>query len=74
MTPTRSLRPALPDCRRQAPGALPSHPNDEHFLSLSVALGAGGENACGERFRSSIDDYVIAMATHSFLPQQRGRP
>ncbi|MGB4912713.1 MAG: hypothetical protein WBO95_11425 [Candidatus Dechloromonas phosphoritropha] len=56
MTPTRSLRPALPDCRRQAPSALPSHPNDEHFLSLSVALGAGGENACGERSRSSIGD------------------
>lgn len=53
--------PALLDYRRQAPGAVQSHPSDEHLLPLYVALGAGGENARTERFHSGIDDYVIAM-------------
>ena len=66
--------PALLDYRRQAPGAVQSHPSDEHLLPLHVALGAGGENARAERFHSGIDDYVIAMDAYSFLPRQGGRP
>jgi 4,5-DOPA dioxygenase extradiol len=65
---------ALLDYRRQAPGAVESHPSDEHLLPLYVALGAGGENARAERFHSGIDDYVIAMDAYSFLPHQGGRP
>ncbi len=61
--------PALLDYRRQAPGAVQSHPSDEHLLPLYVALGAGGENARAERFHSGIDDYVIAMDAYSFLPR-----
>ncbi|HRH14957.1 MAG TPA: class III extradiol ring-cleavage dioxygenase [Azonexus sp.] len=64
--------PALLDYRRQAPGAVQSHPSDEHLLPFYVALGAGGENARSERFHSGIDDYVIAMDAYSFLPQQGG--
>ena len=64
--------PALLDYRRQAPGAVQSHPSDEHLLPLYVALGAGGENARAERFHSGIDDYVIAMDAYSFLPRQGG--
>ena len=64
--------PALLDYRRQAPGAVQSHPSDEHLLPFYFALGAGGENARSERFHSGIDDYVIAMDAYSFLPQQGG--
>jgi 4,5-DOPA dioxygenase extradiol len=64
--------PALLDYRRQAPGAVQSHPSDEHLLPLYVALGAGGKNARAERFHSGIDDYVIAMDAYSFLPRPGG--
>jgi 4,5-DOPA dioxygenase extradiol len=62
--------PALLDYRRQAPGAVQSHPSDEHLLPLYVALGAAGDQALAQRFHSGIDDYVIAMDAYAFLPQQ----
>lgn len=66
--------PALLDYRRQAPGAVQSHPSDEHLLPLYVALGAAGEQALAQRFHSGVDDYVIAMDViamdaYAFLPQ-----
>ena len=61
---------ALLDYRRQAPGAVASHPSDEHLLPLHVALGAAGANALAQRFHSGIDNYVIAMDAYSFSPQQ----
>ena len=64
--------PALLDYRRQAPGAVASHPSDEHLLPLHVALGAAGANALAQRFHSGIDNYVIAMDAYSFSPQQGG--
>jgi 4,5-DOPA dioxygenase extradiol len=61
--------PALLDYRRQAPGAVQSHPSDEHLLPLYVALGAAGEKPVAQRFHNGIDDYVIAMDAYAFLPQ-----
>jgi len=60
---------ALLDYRRLAPGAVQSHPSEEHLLPFYVALGAADEHFKAERFHSGIDDYVIAMDAYSFLPQ-----
>ena len=58
----------LLDYRRLAPGAVQSHPSEEHFLPLFVALGAAGTAARGERLHAGIDDYVIAMDAYRFIP------
>lgn len=51
-------REALLDYRRLAPHAQRSHPTDEHFLPLFVALGAGDRS---ERIHASISHGVLAM-------------
>ena len=65
---------SLLDYRRRAPGAAHAHPSEEHLLPLFVALGAGGDDARGERLHAGIDDYVIAMDAYSFSPRKGGRP
>lgn len=64
---------ALLDYRRQAPGAVQAHPEDEHLLPLYVAFGAAGEGAAVERVHAGVDDYVLAMDAYSFRSQQGAR-
>jgi 4,5-DOPA dioxygenase extradiol len=55
----------LMDYRSRAPHAVRSHPTDEHFLPLFVALGAAGRNARPERVHDGIEG-VLAMDSYTF--------
>ncbi len=52
--------------RSRAPYAVQQHPTDEHLLPLYVALGAGGENATGERLHSSAMYSSLRMDAYAF--------
>jgi 4,5-DOPA dioxygenase extradiol len=43
-----------------------SHPTDEHFLPLFVALGAAREQAKPERVFDAIESGVLAMDAYVF--------
>lgn len=57
---------ALADYRAQAPGAVESHPTDEHFLPLHVAYGAAGEGARGRALHRSFTLGNLSMASYAF--------
>jgi 4,5-DOPA dioxygenase extradiol len=57
---------ALLDYRRQAPGGVQAHPQDEHLLPLFVALGAAPGHGRPHRLHVGIDDYVLAMDAFAF--------
>lgn len=57
---------ALADYRTQAPGAVESHPTDEHFLPLHVAFGAAGEGARGQALHRSFTLGNLSMASYAF--------
>jgi len=58
--------PALLDYRRQAPGALRAHPQEDHLLPLFVALGAASGGGTPERVHAGVDDHVLAMDAYLF--------
>ncbi len=60
---------ALIDYRRQAPGALQAHPQDDHLLPFFVALGAAGAAPRSQRLHAGIDDFVLAMDAFRFDAQ-----
>jgi 4,5-DOPA dioxygenase extradiol len=51
--------------RDQAPGAVQSHPRDEHLMPLFVAVGAAGENAVGKRVHHGFEHGSLSMAAFS---------
>lgn len=55
---------ALLEYRSRAPHAVRSHPSDEHFLPLFVALGAAGLKARPERVHDGIEG-VLAMDAYA---------
>lgn len=57
---------SLADYRSAAPGGARSHPTDEHFLPLFVALGAAPENTRAERIYDDIEAGVLAMDAYVF--------
>lgn len=57
---------ALVDYREQAPGAVRSHPTEEHFLPLFVALGAAASGARAERFVRGFEAGALAMDSYRF--------
>ena len=68
---------ALVDYRRQAPGAVPAHPTDEHLLPLHFALGAAGEEFNAERVYSGVEHNMLAMDSFAFWsipPHQQSQP
>lgn len=56
---------SLVEYRSLAPHAVRSHPTDEHFLPLYVALGAAQSNYDAERFYDGIDGGVLAMDAYA---------
>ena len=57
---------ALADYRAQAPGAVDSHPRDEHLLPLMTAFGAAGPDAKGTRIHASFELGSLSMAAFRF--------
>jgi 4,5-DOPA dioxygenase extradiol len=57
---------SLAEYRSLSPDGVRSHPTDEHFLPLFVALGAAPENAHAERIYDGIDSGVLAMDAYVF--------
>jgi 4,5-DOPA dioxygenase extradiol len=56
----------LIDYRKLAPHAAVAHPEEEHFLPLFVALGAGGEGAKAERLHKSTTFGSLRMDAYAF--------
>jgi 4,5-DOPA dioxygenase extradiol len=56
----------LADYRSLSPDGVRSHPTDEHFLPLFVALGAAPENTRAERVYDDIESGVLAMDAYVF--------
>lgn len=52
--------------RRLAPFAVQAHPEDDHFLPLFVALGAGGDGAPVRRLHSSTTFGTLRMDAYAF--------
>jgi 4,5-DOPA dioxygenase extradiol len=59
---------ALVDYRARSAGGARAHPTEEHFLTLFVALGAGGERARPERLYNAVEGGVLAMDAYFFHP------
>ena len=57
---------SLAEYRSLSPDGVRSHPTDEHFLPLFVALGAAPENARAERVYDDIEAGVLAMDAYLF--------
>jgi 4,5-DOPA dioxygenase extradiol len=57
---------SLADYRSLTPDGVRSHPTDEHFLPLFVALGAAPENTRAERIYNDIEAGVLAMDAYVF--------
>lgn len=57
----------LIDYRQLSPEGVRSHPSEDHFLPLFVAIGAAGKNATAEAFFRGISNNVIAMDGYAFL-------
>jgi 4,5-DOPA dioxygenase extradiol len=56
----------LADYRSLSPDGVRSHPTDEHFLPLFVALGAAPEKARAEHIFDDIEAGVLAMDAYVF--------
>jgi 4,5-DOPA dioxygenase extradiol len=56
----------LADYRSASPHGVRSHPTEEHFLPLFVALGAAPENYKAERIFDDIEAGVLAMDAYTF--------
>jgi 4,5-DOPA dioxygenase extradiol len=52
--------------RRLAPHAAEAHPEEDHFMPLFVALGAGGEGARATRLHRSITFGSLRMDAYAF--------
>ena len=57
---------SLAEYRSLSPDGVRSHPTDEHFLPLFVALGAAREDTHAERIYDGIDSGVLAMDAYVF--------
>jgi 4,5-DOPA dioxygenase extradiol len=57
---------SLADYRSASPHGVRSHPTEEHFLPLFVALGAAPENYQSERIFDDIEAGVLAMDAYLF--------
>jgi len=57
---------SLAEYRSLSADGVRSHPTDEHFLPLFVALGAAPENGRPERVYDGIDSGVLAMDAYVF--------
>jgi 4,5-DOPA dioxygenase extradiol len=57
---------SLADYRSLSPDGVRSHPTDEHFLPLFVALGAAPDNTRAERVYDDIEAGVLAMDAYVF--------
>jgi 4,5-DOPA dioxygenase extradiol len=57
---------SLADYRSLSPDGVRSHPTDEHFLPLFVALGAAPDNTRAERIYDDIEAGVLAMDAYVF--------
>lgn len=58
-------RPALEDYRARAPGAVESHPHDDHLRPLFVALGAAGADK-PQKLHDSWDYGSLYMGSYRF--------
>jgi 4,5-DOPA dioxygenase extradiol len=56
----------LADYRSLSPDGVRSHPTDEHFLPLFVALGAAPDNTRAERIFDDVEAGVLAMDAYVF--------
>jgi len=56
----------LADYRSLSPDGVRSHPTDEHFLPLFVALGAAPEKTRAERVYDDVEAGVLAMDAYVF--------
>ncbi|HEX9397090.1 MAG TPA: class III extradiol ring-cleavage dioxygenase [Burkholderiales bacterium] len=61
----KDLDPLL-DYRSASPQGIRSHPTEEHFLPLFIALGAAAENYKSERIFDDIEAGVLAMDAYVF--------
>lgn len=61
---------ALSDWLRAAPSTRQSHPTDEHYLPLLVAMGAAGEGARGDCLHDAYNYGSLAMHAYRFEPSQ----
>ena len=52
--------------RALAPFAVRAHPEDDHFMPLFVALGAGGETVAAKRLHSSATYGTLRMDAYAF--------
>jgi 4,5-DOPA dioxygenase extradiol len=52
--------------RKLAPHAISAHPEEEHFLPLFVALGAGGPAAKANRLHQSTTFGSLRMDAYAF--------
>ena len=52
--------------RKLAPYAAQAHPEEDHFMPLFVALGAGGEGVRGERLHRSTTFSTLRMDAYAF--------
>jgi 4,5-DOPA dioxygenase extradiol len=57
---------SLADYRSLSPEGVRSHPTDEHFLPLFVALGAAPDTTRAERVYDDIESGVLAMDAYVF--------
>ncbi|MDA1090196.1 MAG: class III extradiol ring-cleavage dioxygenase [Proteobacteria bacterium] len=57
---------ALVDYRNLSPDGAKAHPQDEHYLPLLVALGAGGEKAGGRVLHRGFMDGDLSMTALAF--------
>lgn len=56
----------LVNYRRLAPFAVQAHPDDDHFMPLFVAVGAGGNGASARRLHSSTTFGTLRMDAYAF--------
>jgi 4,5-DOPA dioxygenase extradiol len=60
----------LADYRARAPGAVESHPRDEHLLPLFVAVGAAGTRARARSLHAGFEHGSLSMAAWMFEPAE----